>query len=72
MRGLLWFDDTNRPLIERMAPAMERYRERLGGEPGAVVLRPCDAEGQLCVLPILEDARMLKGHFLIVDGRSLQ
>src|SRR5271165_920283 len=38
--GLLWYDDTRRPLAQKVAEAAERYRERVGYEPTTCQLNP--------------------------------
>src|SRR5579862_2101450 len=42
--GLLWFDDdARRPISQKIAEAVQRYRERVGYEPTVCQLNPAQA-----------------------------
>ena len=38
--GLLWFDDSRRPIGEKIGQAAERYRQKFGRWPNCVFVNP--------------------------------
>lgn len=46
--GLLWFDDRDRPIQDKLAEGAEAYRARCGRKPNAVYMHTSDY-AQLCL-----------------------
>ena len=40
--GLLWYDNSKKPLAQKVAEAATRYRERFGREPNICYVNPAD------------------------------
>lgn len=63
--GILWYDpDRRRPLVEKVAEAARRYREKFGRDPDVVVLNPLEAEAGLPIR-VLVRPFVRPGHFII-------
>lgn len=45
--GLMWFDNTDKPLAEKIADAMIHYRKKFGANPNLCIVNPTDLEGAL-------------------------
>jgi hypothetical protein len=76
MKGLLWFDNSDRPLSEKAAQAAARYREKFGHYP-TICLVPADAlDGQpqeVNGVQLKGASNVLRHHFLVgVDGDGQQ
>ena len=66
MHGLLWYDGSKRPLAERLAPALQRCRERLGGNVERVLVNARDANETVRGVVVEVSSRVLKGHLWLV------
>ena len=63
---LLWFDDSKRPLAEKLATALERYYAKFGEVANRVYCNPADLEAvELPGVTIETRPWMLRCHFQV-------
>lgn len=74
--GMLWFDDSNRKLEEKIARAVAHYKEKYGQLPTLCVVNPGTLNGgvdALAGVQIKAARNVLPNHFWIgVDDPSLR
>jgi len=71
--GLLWYDDSSRPLAQRVAIAVARYVQKMNSKPNvcyvhpaALMAEPLDKLGPVAVKPLRS---VLRHHFWV--GREV-
>jgi len=68
--GLLWCDDSDRPLAEKLPPAICRFREKFGQEPGLCFVNPAELKKNAMIagLRVVPAPTILRSHlFLVAD-----
>lgn len=70
VEGLLWFDnDGKKPLAEKVAPAVRRFRERVGREATTVLVPNGEAPAeQIGGVRVVEWGRVMPGYLLVTDS----
>jgi len=70
VEGLLWFDnDGKKGLAEKVAPAVKRFRERVGREATTVLVASGEAQAeQVAGIRVVEWGRVMPGYLLITDS----
>lgn len=73
MIGLLWFDDSKRPLLEKVSSAVAGYARKYHQRPDWCYIHPCDLGDEITVdgVRVSEMDTVLKLHFwlgLDADG----
>ncbi len=66
--GMLWFDDSNRTLPEKVARAGTFYRDKFGRSPNLCLVNPesCDIkEGVIAGIELRQARMVLPGHLWI-------
>ena len=66
--GMLWFDDSNRTLPEKVARAGTFYRDKFGRSPNLCLVNPesCDVkEGVVAGIELRQARMVLPGHLWI-------
>jgi hypothetical protein len=72
--GMLWYDDTRRPLDEKVARAVEHYKTKYGTAPTVCYLNPAtlngsgEAAGAAAGIQLRQARNVLVDHFWIGVG----
>lgn len=71
MEGLLWFDnDAKKALAEKVAPAVRRFRERVGREAKTVLVASGEAPAgeQINGIRVVEWGNVMPGYLWVTDS----
>jgi hypothetical protein len=76
MKGLLWFDSSDRSLAEKVTQAAVRYQQKFGHRPTYCYVNEVDFDGEpqeVNGIQLKGAANVLRHHFLVgVNGNGQQ